>query len=729
MRYSLACGGLRGLYDICLVRKTNSGRMVDMPEPTPPLQNEVLPSARFRWNWRTVFLLLLLSALLIAIAMLSGSFVISASQASRTQGQALMRAANNQVAERTRQLLAGAEQAMDIAAGLSAAGALGGRDIESVQRYFMETVRRDRSLDGMYFADREGNFSYAARDHSGRGDFLTKTITVNGKGKQVTISFRDFRLNPIAIGRGEFDGYDPRRRPWYRVAMNQRGGGWTGPYVFWTAHAPGITASRAATCLDGSDGCAIGADFTLIGLSDFLSTLRIGKSGVPFVLTRKGEVVAYPNAKLLSAALRPAPRTDDPTALPGIAQFADTKIAEAVAALDRPLGAFSDTSPHFAAFESGGQRYLATFSLFIEGEITWIVGVYVPERDFFGWFFDLQRQNLALAGLVLALTMILATLLWRALSRAFHRLDANAHAIAAMRFDQVLPPSSGFADIHHLESAFSKMARAIQDEQASTAAALNSALVASKAKSDFLAHMSHEFRTPLNAIIGFGEFVHQIAGQKLSEKECEYLRDIVSAGRHLTDLIGDALDLSQIEAGRMELTLRDFSLADSLDAAIRMIEARMRAKALSFRADIDRSIHCHADQRRVTQAVINILTNATKFTPDGGSIELIARRCPDSPVDAAGDAAGDDRGDGSGDGIEISISDTGIGMEPHEIKLALEPFTRVSGDPLVAHEGGVGLGLPIARALIEAHGGTLTIESQRGHGTTVRLVLPKSRLL
>ena len=306
------------------------------------------------------------------------------------------------------------------------------------------------------------------------------------------------------------------------------------------------------------------------------------------------------------------------------------------------------------------------------------------------------------------MTAIVAYLLWRSLTGAFRRLDANVAAIESHHFERIQLPSSGFADLRELETAFAHMADAIKNEQASTNAALAGALVASKAKSDFLANMSHELRTPLNAIIGFGEFVLQIAGEKLSGKEREYLGDIVSAGRHLTDLIGDTLDLSQIEAGRMELNLQDFALAEPLDQAIRMVEQRIKAKALDFRAEIDRSIMCHADQRRLMQVAINLLTNAAKFTAENGKVSVVARRCPE--------------------GLEVLVEDTGIGMDPQEVRQAFEPFTR-GGDPLVAHEGGVGLGLPIARALVEAHGGSLTIESRRGHGTKVRLVLPKSRLL
>lgn len=687
-----------------------------MPDATPPLRSRTsLSPAGFRLNWRTTFLLLLLGALLIAIGALSTLFVVAARDASRSQGQALMRAVSSQIAERTRQFLAGAEQAMDIAAGLSAAGAAGWRDPENMQRYFLETVRRDPTLDGMYFADRDGGFTYAARDHSHHGEFFTKTIAITNDGaasdkgsKQITIAFRDYTLNVLATAHGDRDSYDPRRRPWYRVAMDQRGGGWTGPYVFWVGRAPGITASRATTCPDGQSGCAIGADFTLGNLSKFLATLRIGESGVPFVLTRKGEVVAYPKAEMLEALLRPAPRINDTGALPQIDQFGDRKIAAAVAALGKPLAGFTDTSPHFAHFDYDGRRHLAVFTQLIEGELTWIVGVYVPEEDFFGWFFDLQRKNFILAGVVLVLTTIVAYLLWRSLTGAFQRLDANVAAIESHHFERIQLPSSGFADLRELETAFAHMADAIKSEQASTTAALAGALVASKAKSDFLANMSHELRTPLNAIIGFGEFLQQIAGAKLNDKERGYLGDIVSAGRHLTDLIGDTLDLSQIEAGRMELNLQDFALAQPLDQAIRMVEHRMKAKELSFRTEIDPSIRCHADQRRLTQVAINLLTNAAKFTPEKGRISLTARRCAE--------------------GAEILVEDTGVGMDPGEIRQAFEPFTR-GGDPLVAQEGGVGLGLPIARALVEAHGGTLTIESKRGHGTRVRLVLPKARLL
>jgi signal transduction histidine kinase len=571
--YNPVCVGAGRISDNRLVGRAESGTMENMPDATLPLQSRTsLSGAGFRLNFRTTFLLLLMSALLIAIGALSTLFVVAARDASRSQGQALMRAVSSQIAERTRQFLAGAEQAMDIAAGLSAAGSAGWRDPENMQRYFLETVRRDPSLDGMYFADRDGGFTYAARDHSHHGEFFTKTIAITNDGgaggKQITMAFRDYTLNVLATARGDRDSYDPRRRPWYRVAMDQRGGGWTGPYVFWVGRAPGITASRATTCPDGQSGCAIGADFTLGNLSKFLATLRIGESGVPFVLTRKGEVVAYPKAEMLEALLRPAPRINDTGALPQIDQFGDRKIAAAVAALGKPLGGFTDTSPHFAHFEADGQRHLAVFTQLVEGELTWIVGVDVPEEDFFGWFFDLQRKNFILAGVVLVLTTIVAYLLWRSLTGAFQRLDANVAAIESHHFDRIQLPSSGFADLRELETAFAHMADAIKTEQASTAAALAGALVASKAKSDFLANMSHELRTPLNAIIGFGEFLQQIAGAKLIDEVREKVFPVLDNAGRATQAMADIMERINRGEGNAGRLLVDQTLISEIEGTV-----------------------------------------------------------------------------------------------------------------------------------------------------------------
>jgi two-component system cell cycle sensor histidine kinase PleC len=239
-------------------------------------------------------------------------------------------------------------------------------------------------------------------------------------------------------------------------------------------------------------------------------------------------------------------------------------------------------------------------------------------------------------------------------------------------------------------------------ERALRAAAVEQAL-ASRAKSEFLANMSHELRTPLNAIIGFSDI---IAAQPLTrERTAEYATLINDAGKHLLGIISDILDVAKIESGTFELDLENYPLRELLVSAASLVEHRIAEKRQTLAVVLpDRLPNVHADARRLKQVVINLLSNAHKFTPSGGSITLAA-------------AAVDRRY------VAVSVRDNGIGMTAEQIQLALKPFGQVRSGSTRAHEG-TGLGLPIAKALVDQHGGRMWLDSAEGRGTTVAFTIP-----
>jgi PAS domain S-box-containing protein len=234
---------------------------------------------------------------------------------------------------------------------------------------------------------------------------------------------------------------------------------------------------------------------------------------------------------------------------------------------------------------------------------------------------------------------------------------------------------------------------------------------ASAAKGEFLAVMSHELRTPLNAIIGFSEIISgEVLGPVGSERYRGYAGDILHAGHHLLGLINDILDMSKIEARQMELHESVFDIAAATMSCVRLMRQRAGnggvALANAVPPDLPR---VRGDEMRIRQVILNILSNAVKFTPPEGEVELRAK-----PLDEGG--------------LELSIQDHGIGMTADEIAIALQPFRQVESAANRTHEG-TGLGLPLAKALIELHGGSLVIASTPGDGTLVRIVLPSARVL
>jgi signal transduction histidine kinase len=230
--------------------------------------------------------------------------------------------------------------------------------------------------------------------------------------------------------------------------------------------------------------------------------------------------------------------------------------------------------------------------------------------------------------------------------------------------------------------------------------------VASQHKSEFLANMSHELRTPLNAIIGFSEVLSERMFGELTEKQDEYLEDIHASGQHLLSLINDILDLSKIEAGKMELELSDFDLPMTIDNALMLVRERAARRGIELHQTVDERLgQIQGDERKIRQVVLNLLSNAIKFTPEGGHIAVGAR-----PVNGS---------------IEVSVSDTGVGIAPEDQNAVFEEFRQVgTADKKVE---GTGLGLALSRKFIELHGGKIWVKSQVGQGSTFTFTVPVRR--
>ncbi|MES2293897.1 MAG: HAMP domain-containing sensor histidine kinase [Pseudomonadota bacterium] len=229
------------------------------------------------------------------------------------------------------------------------------------------------------------------------------------------------------------------------------------------------------------------------------------------------------------------------------------------------------------------------------------------------------------------------------------------------------------------------------------------------AKANFLANMSHELRTPLNAILGFSEIIKSAAFGPIGSNYREYAGDIHSSGTHLLSLINEVLDLSKLEAGQFELVEQHVNLADLVESSTRFVEPQAQKGRVGLSHSIEPAVSLiRADERRMRQILINILANAVKFTPPGGQVGLVVRR--------------------TGKGLLIQISDTGIGIPADKIEMAMEPFSQVEAGAN-RHYQGTGLGLPLAKRLVELHGGTLSLESEVSQGTVVSILLPPDRIL
>jgi signal transduction histidine kinase len=257
---------------------------------------------------------------------------------------------------------------------------------------------------------------------------------------------------------------------------------------------------------------------------------------------------------------------------------------------------------------------------------------------------------------------------------------------------------SVYSDITEIKASERKLIRARSQAE-----------MANHAKSEFLANMSHELRTPLNAIIGFSEIISQeLFGPIANEKYLEYMKDIHKSSLHLLSIINDVLDMSKIEAGKLELSKEALNIQAVIGEVIRMMRERAECRRIELMAElVDEEIDTWADERAIKQIFLNLLSNAIKFSKQGGRVYIrVVGDRPDLAV--------------------VEFEDFGIGMTEEEQERALQPFGQAQPST-TRNYGGTGLGLPITKGLIEAHGGRLEIRSRAGHGTVVRVILPAER--
>jgi signal transduction histidine kinase len=276
--------------------------------------------------------------------------------------------------------------------------------------------------------------------------------------------------------------------------------------------------------------------------------------------------------------------------------------------------------------------------------------------------------------------------------------------VVAMWRDQVEPFTdkeialvATFADQAAIAVANVQLLREIQDKSGQLE-------IANKHKSEFLANMSHELRTPLNAIIGFSEVLLERMFGELNDKQEDYLKDIHTSGKHLLSLINDILDLSKVEAGRMELELGGFDIPSAISNAMTLVRERAQRHAIALGLDVDPVLgEIVADERKFKQIMLNLLTNAVKFTPDGGRVDVSARR---------------DGGD-----LVVAVADTGIGIAKEDQTAVFEEFKQV-GRHYTNKQEGTGLGLTLTRRFVELHGGRIWLESEPGKGSTFSFTIP-----
>jgi len=454
-----------------------------------------------------------------------------------------------------------------------------------------------------------------------------------------------------------------------------------------------VLESPCAACARGTVGNGVVGETLDLGvIQDLVRHTRLGTTGYVYAVDARGVPIAHPNA---------AAFTHRSLAFPQVA---------------RALASSSTGSTVGRNFR--GERVLSTWATV--DLLGWKVFVEQPESAAFAPVRGkIWRSALLLAAFLVA-GVGLSVLLARRLVRPVKQMRTSAARIGAGAYDERInldrrDELGGLADelngmaaslqasVGGLEQRVKDRTRELQQALAELSQKGSQLEVASRHKSEFLANMSHELRTPLNAIIGFSQVLRQRLFGPLNAKQEEYLDDILASGNHLLDLINDVLDLSKVEAGQVELEVATFSLREALERGVVMVRERATKNevllSLELAADVDL---VDGDERRVQQVVFNLLTNAVKFTPRGGSVVVASAR-----------------EDGE---VLVSVTDTGPGIAADDQERIFEEFQQT--DVGVRQREGTGLGLALSKRLVELHRGRIWVESQSGHGSRFVFTLP-----
>lgn len=285
-------------------------------------------------------------------------------------------------------------------------------------------------------------------------------------------------------------------------------------------------------------------------------------------------------------------------------------------------------------------------------------------------------------------------------------------------------------ELQTMNEEFQTMNEELQNQQKELSEANARLAEVSSAKSDFLANMSYELRTPLNAVIGFSEILEDRLFGDLNEKQMEYVKDIASSGEHLLNLINDILDLSKVESGKMGLDLDRFQIRNVLNASMTMLKEKAMKHGIKLGLEIEPAAdtEIEADERKLKQVLFNLLSNAVKFTPEGGSVRVQARFVQSSKFEVQGyEEKNLEHGtlnvERNGNFMEISVSDTGIGIKAEDLPRLFKDVAQFES-PYTKKYGGTGVGLMLTKKLVELQGGRIWVESELGKGSTFRFVVP-----
>ncbi|OLP17250.1 guanylate cyclase [Leptolyngbya sp. 'hensonii'] len=566
--------------------------------------------------------------------------------------------------------------------------------LKSLERGFWQKMQSFEAVTYIYFGTSQGQTVGVERSEANTLQIRAGDQASGGKYYTYAADAAGNRGSIVKVR----SNYDPRKRPWYRTALQAGKPIWTEVYPFFSRSALGITAAQPLYDNKQVVQGVMAVDLTLSQVSEFLHGLKFSRSGQTFIMDRSGSLVA--------SSTQETPFTlqqDQPTRM----QAKSSRNPLIQAAAEDLTTRFSDLrqidqNQSLEFMENGKRIFVQVSPIRDERGLDWLIVVVLPEEDFMERIEANTRMTiiLCLIALVVASLVGIATSQW--VIQPILQLSTAAEALSRGEWNNRVDLDRE-DEVGTLARAFNHMASQLQESFIALEAKNAELEHLNQLKDEFLANTSHELRTPLNGIIGIAESLMDGATGPLSEKTNANLAMVASSGRRLSSLINDILDFSKLQHKTITLQLRPVGLKELTDVVLTLSQPLVGKKPIQLVNAIGSDIPwVEADENRVQQILYNLIGNAIKFT-ESGQIQVQAKSI--------------------GRLLEVSVADTGIGISSDKLERIFAAFEQADGSTARVY-GGTGLGLAITRQLVELHGGHIRVASIVGQGSTFTFTLP-----